>query len=544
MTAATYNGGTGNWSYLNQWTPAVVPNNGNQGQDYDVSFASGILTQDIVSGVTINQLFMSGGTLILANPLTLDEGLQFSGGTIENGTLNIAGFSTQSATMGVSNLTINNSSIYNLAFDGNVFSGGGSTFNNSGTLVKSSGSGVSIVNISLTNTGTVSSNSGTLQLALAGRSAGTFSAGNGATLEFANGYTFDDGVTFSGEGMVQFDNNTDVHLSGGVVHNGGNLLLHSTGNLTRLFIDANTTLTGGGSIVLDNGSNSQMTGSAILTNFDNTIEGQGNIGANAAAFINQAGGIFDANVNGGVLFFDPSSGGFNNQGLLEATNGGILQLSGNAGGDFTNSGTILASGAGSEVQLVTNVTIAGAIFETQGGGVIRAVSGQSVFLTDPTVNGTYINDNNADTHVSGTLTNTGTITLHSIGNLSRLVLDGDTTVTGGGTILLDDGSNSQITGSHLFTNVNNLIQGTGNIGANATQFVNEAGGTFNANVAGHVLFFDPSGSGFNNQGLLEATNRGILQLSRQRRRRLHEFRHHPGQRLRQRGAARHRREYC
>ena len=77
--------------------PEVVPNNGNNGVDYDVYFSSGTLTQDIVDGVTINQLFMSGGTLILANPLTLDFGLHFSGGGITSGSLNIFGDSTQTA---------------------------------------------------------------------------------------------------------------------------------------------------------------------------------------------------------------------------------------------------------------------------------------------------------------------------------------------------------------------------------------------------------------------------------------------------------------
>ena len=81
-TSATYNGSTGNWSDSTNWTPGVVPNNGNNGVEYDVNFSSGTLTQDIVDGVTINQLFMSGGTLVLANPLTLEVGLQFSGGSI------------------------------------------------------------------------------------------------------------------------------------------------------------------------------------------------------------------------------------------------------------------------------------------------------------------------------------------------------------------------------------------------------------------------------------------------------------------------------
>ncbi len=491
-----------------------MPNNGNQGQDYDVFFSTGILTQDIVAGVTINQLFMSGGTLILANPLTLDTGLQFSGGTIENGTLNVAGLSAQSATMGINSLTVNNSGIYNLTFDGTtVFSGGGSIFNNSGSLVKNSGTGVLTFNIALVNTGTVASYSGDLQLAVAGTSAATFIAGEGATLEFTAGYTFNDGVTFSGAGTLQLSNNTDTHFTGGTLNNSGNIVLNTTGNLVRLFIDGATTLTGGGTITLFGGANAQLTGGGILTNVDNTIQGFGNIGANALQFVNQTGGIFNANVTGQILYFDPSGNGFNNQGLLEATNGGIMQLSGNGGGGFTNSGTILADGEGSEVQLVTSVTITDAVFNTQAGGIIRNASGQVAYLPDLTNNGSYINDNNADTHVSGTLTNSGTITLNSIGNLSRLILDSDTILQGGGTITLNEPSNSQISGNGLLTNVDNLIQGYGNIGANGVQFINEMGGVFDANVAGKVLFFDPSGNGFINHGLLEATNGGILQLS-------------------------------
>ena len=117
--------------------PGIVPNNGNNGVDYDVNFSSGTLTQDIVDGVTINQLFMSGGTLILANPLTLEVGLQFSGGSITSGILNVAGISSQSALLTVDNTIINNSGSYDLVLNGNAFSGGGSTFNNSGILTGS-----------------------------------------------------------------------------------------------------------------------------------------------------------------------------------------------------------------------------------------------------------------------------------------------------------------------------------------------------------------------------------------------------------------------
>ncbi len=418
--SVTYNGGSGNWSDPNQWSPHVVPNNGNQGQEYDVTFASGTLTQDIVAGVTINQLFMSGGTLILANPLTLNVGLQFTGGAINSGTLNVAGNSTQAAQMSVSGTTINNSGIYDLTLaSGNLFAGGGSIFNNSGTLTRSTGSGVVTFNIPLNNTGTVSVQSGTLQITAAGSSAGTFDVGADATLEFSADYTFNDGAILSGDGTIAIDNNVDLHLNG-TIHNSGTISLNSGTSLTRLFLDGDTALTEGGSVVLS-GSNAQITGGHLLTNVDNLIEGEGNLGANSSQFLNQTNGVINANVAAGTLVIDPNGNGFANQGLLEATNGGILSLTGNAGGGFDNTGgTILANGEGSEVQLTASVSVSAGVLEAMNGGLIRAVTGQSIYLSNLTLKGPLVVDNNADLHINGTITNNGTITLNAANSLSRL----------------------------------------------------------------------------------------------------------------------------
>lgn len=60
---------------------------------------------------------MSGGTLVLANPLTLDVGLQFTGGTITSGILNIYGSSRQAAIMNVNNTTLNNFGSYDLVIN-------------------------------------------------------------------------------------------------------------------------------------------------------------------------------------------------------------------------------------------------------------------------------------------------------------------------------------------------------------------------------------------------------------------------------------------
>ncbi|MDQ6908929.1 MAG: hypothetical protein M3176_19085, partial [Chloroflexota bacterium] len=205
----TYTGApAGSWSNTGNWNPMIVPNNGNGGNAYDVVMGNGTLTQDIAPGVTIEQLFMNGGTIVLTNPLTLNNGLQFTGGAFSNGTLNVAGTSQQSALMTVSNTTLNNSGVYELTLTGgNVFSGGGSVFNNTGTVTKSAAGTVNF-NLALNNLGTVSVQNGTLQLSAGGTIGGTLSASSGALLALANNYDLANGTQLLGPGTVQLANGT------------------------------------------------------------------------------------------------------------------------------------------------------------------------------------------------------------------------------------------------------------------------------------------------------------------------------------------------
>ena len=230
----------------------MVPNNGNNGTDYDVSFASGNLTQDIVDGVTINTLYMSGGSLILANPLTLEVGLQFTGGSITSGTLNVAGSSSQTAQMTVNGTTINNSGNYDIALvSGNVFSGGGSTFNNSGTLTGQSLDGTVTFNMLLNNSGTVSAEEGTFSLTGGGTSSGVFSASPDAVLELGGNFSFTEGAVFAGAGTIVIDNGTTTSIAG-MISNSGNILLNSSNNVADLVLSGDVTLAGGGTLNLIN----------------------------------------------------------------------------------------------------------------------------------------------------------------------------------------------------------------------------------------------------------------------------------------------------
>ncbi len=321
------------------------------------------------------------------------------------------------------------------------------------------------------------------------------------------------------KGPLVVDNNADLHINGTITNN-GTITLNAANSSSRLFLDCDSTLTGGGTLTLastNDQSNAQITGGHVLTNVNNLIQGEGNLGANSSQFINQAAGVINANVASRTLTIDPNGNGFVNRGLLEATNGGILSLTGNAGGAFDNTGgTILADGEGSEVQLTASLTLSAGLLEAMNGGLFRAVTGQSIYLSNLTLVGSLIVDNNADLHINGTIDNQGTITFNADNSLTRLFLDGDSTLTGGGTLTLastNDQSNAQITGGHVLTNFDNTIEGEGNLGANSSQFLNQAAGTINANVEGRTIVIDPNGNGFVNQGLLEATNGGKLFLT-------------------------------
>ena len=249
----TYNStSNGNWSNPEVWTPGVVPNNDHTGNTYSAVISGGSLIQDIAAGVVIEELFMSGGTLRLDHPLTLNSGLNYSGGAINNGTLFIAGLSKQSAPMSASGLTINNNSSYDIAFDGaNAFSIAASVFNNGGALRKITGEGVVTFNTPLNNTGTVLVQSGTMRLSAGGSSSGIFSSVNGALLDVASHYAFTNGASFGSGALVQIANGQSVDISG-TIRNDGNLRIDSAGSFTDLGLAGDVTLNGGGALVLVN----------------------------------------------------------------------------------------------------------------------------------------------------------------------------------------------------------------------------------------------------------------------------------------------------
>jgi hypothetical protein len=250
-----------------------------------------------------------------------------------------------------------------------------------------------------------------------------------------------------------------------------------------------------------------------------TIQGEtnnsGSLGTNELAIVNRSGGLIHANVSTLQLFVDPrANGGLLNLGVMQASSGGILTLTGNGGGAFENSAGVIRALAGSEVRLQSGATINGGTLTTVGSGVIRNFNTAS--LSGVTIAGSFIANNGADTTISGTITNTGSISTNSMGSFTDLLLAGNTTLLGNGVLSLSNAA--RVRGSGILTNVGNTIQGetsnSGSLGGNEIGIVNQAAGIIDANVANLVLNVDPNAAnGLLNEGLMRASNGGILLLN-------------------------------
>ncbi len=386
-------------------------------------------------------------------------------------------------------------------------SGGGTFDNTGGTIEALAGSSVRFTTSADITGGTLSTTGN-----------GSLSVDGGQTVFFTN---------LTNAGNLTIQNNSDLRLSGSIV-NSGSISTNSIGNPTDILIQGGgVTLSGGGSVNFQ--SNSGINGGSVggrLTNVDNMIRGSGNIGQNSAAITNSAAGVIAADISGQTLVLDPvatatdGSVSFINDGVLRASSGGTLLLTGSAGGDFTNNNLIQALDL-SSVRFTADASVTGGTLSSTGTGQFVVNVGQNAFFTDITNSGLLIAENNSDLGISGTINNTGAIRLTSIGNQTDLEIQaGGATLTGGGSVTLADittGINSPGSGIR-FTNFDNTIQGIGTIGRNVTAITNAAGGLIDANGAGS-LTLDPvatasdGGTSFLNDGILRARSGGTMILT-------------------------------
>src|SRR5262249_24460364 len=132
---------------------------------------------------------------------------------------------------------------------------------------------------------------------------------------------------------------------GGVIQNSGTIALNSTGNETDLEIVSNTTLRGGGQVVLSDNNNViyGTTADTTLTNIDNTISGSGRLGNGQMVLVNE--GTINANGTR-PLVIDTGDKPIVNSSTLEGSGpGGLIIASA-----LLNSGELLVEGGNLQVQ--------------------------------------------------------------------------------------------------------------------------------------------------------------------------------------------------
>jgi fibronectin-binding autotransporter adhesin len=438
----------------------------------------------------------SGGSFTLTNSSTIE-----GDGIIGNGGLTFA-----NATGGIVNANV---SAQSLTLNGT----GGIT--NAG-LLEATGGGVLQISSNVANAGgNITANDGTVDVS-ATVTGGTLTTLGTGLLQTVGTATLDT-VTIASLSTYTGGLGTTTALLG-TITNMGNLQLDSgSGHNTFLGISSNTTLQGGGTVTLNSGDINglvyiqQNSSNLTLTNMDNQVQGYGDIGNSGLTFANATGGIVDANVMAQTLTLD-GTGGITNAGLLEATGGGVLQISSNvanAGGNITaNSGTVDVS-----------ATVTGGTLTTLGTGVMQ--TGVAATLDTVTIASlsTYTGGLGTTTSLLGTITNLGNLQLDAgSGHNTSLGISSNTTLQGGGTVTLNSGDTNGLVyvvenSSNLtLTNMDNQVQGYGDIGHGGLTFVNSVGGTVDANVTGRTLTLDGAG-GITNPGLLEATAGGTLQVS-------------------------------
>jgi filamentous hemagglutinin family protein len=377
-------------------------------------------TATINSNTTVGHLLMNGGGLYGSGDVSVTDSMTWAGGaelggsgttTVGSGaTLTVSGtggrlndtrtFTNKGvATIGgnittlatAGQKTINNEGSWDFINDSGVTYSNSAAdrslvFNNSGSVVKSAGTGTSIL-AGLTNTGTITVNSGTIGTrdgvssgtAVAYTHSGSFTANAGATFDFSGGttnsHTLDTGALLDGLGTLKVSGgsliwnssdttpmttfnivnskavvNSDLSVANLTMGSGGQLngsgtvsitnalvLLGQMGGTGTTIVESGATMTGATALdatrTLINRGTATQTGTFTITN-----------SAGQKTIINE--GTWDIAGNFSVDYSNPlttNSLVFNNSGTITKTAGtGYSYLDGlnNAGAVIANTGTI------------------------------------------------------------------------------------------------------------------------------------------------------------------------------------------------------------
>ncbi len=481
-------GGTGTLSVsgLMTWNGGVESGAGSTnaggGINIDGNPRNGFVSDAFLDGRTLN----NEGTATLTNSANYSYGLSLmDGATFDN--FPGASFSI----------------IADVSIDGNTPDGG--TFINDGTLAKTGGSGTSVLGtgMTLTNTGTIEADSGTLSLQGGGTISGSSAliAKAGADLDFGAGsYIAPSGSSIGGSGTGT------ISFSGGTVTVNGT---YADAGLTVVLageVDFNSSASIGTLIQSDGaiGGSGTLAVSGLMTWNGGYEKGAGITSANGGMTI---GGSYTAS----AIVLDERT--LNNQGEAMLATYGELALTGGAtfdnepgasfsftddvsmdgyapgGGTFINDGTLAKTGGSGLSALRSGVTLkdAGTILASSGTLSLQGTFSNFSSVTNTLTGGTYIVSAYLQIPGANIDTNAAAITLN--GPLSAIfgygassALSNLTTNTSTASLTLLAGRN--LTTQGAFNNAGAVTVGTGSQFTALGAYTQTGGST---NLAGGTL---------------------------------------------------------
>jgi hypothetical protein len=444
------------------------------------------------SGTTL----LTGASTVALGAITLDGGrvlenkatFTWTGGEI------ILGYNQFAPAVGGGTLKNDFGANLDIQGDGNFIGYGSGTtaFTNAGTITKSVTTGATHFYNAFTNTGTVSVQSGILEIDTGGSSSsGGFTIGSAGTLNFAAGTFTLGAITIGGTGTTKITGGTletsgnAVTVNSGLVQNGGTI--DGTGTLT---LNGAVSFGSNGFTVETGKGTTLLAGTAMATdsgylNLDNNriLENQGTFTWTGTTINLGYNPITDANLGGGTLQNDlganldiQADGAFilDSSGTTAFTNAGTITKSVTTGttnfdNAFTNTGTVsVQSGileidtGGSSASGGFTVGSAGTLNFAAGTFALGAITIGGAGTTEIT-GGTLETSVNAVTVNSGFVQNggaidgTGTLTLEGAVSFGA---NGNTVETGAGTTLLA-GTAMATDGGYLNLDNNRILENKG-----------------------------------------------------------------------------------
>lgn len=437
MGLAEFTGGT----VTSAATGSVLVNNNVTWSGQIANTGRTVVNDDLtISGIITNTGSMTingGGAIRVESEATLD-----GNGTIflNGGAINRVGANT--ATLTTSNYITG----------AGVVGSGTLTIINAGTIRASGGALFVAHNLGMFNNGTMAADGGTLEFL--GREvfngSGTVLAANNSCVRLNNAEIIGGKLRSIGNGsflvpvanLARLNNVTDIDahifsLSSSVVEvkgqiggaggeNVGTLTLVGGSSVrvveSATFSISRVDLGNGGQIVPGAGSFGPEAGVQFFN--DGTISGSGQIGVNALQIVND--GVIQGN-GGSVglsnpLTLDPGPKGLTNAGVIESTALGVVVLTGNGSGQFSQTGmaVIRATDPASNVQMINNLFLTGGNI---GAGAGTVSLGGAITFESLDTDANVVQAGVGQLLINGDVNNTGTITTGS-----TLVVAGSSTL--------------------------------------------------------------------------------------------------------------------